>query len=172
MFIKLSKPTLSVTKSLLHLPKFWSSSSTKILFPTTSLTSEKNTLQFNNYIYFIINFIKNGLDKQKFTVGRFLDIRAVFDCVWQIIRQSQKIICIICKLKRTLPNRYYLLLKSFLEHHNYTVRHADDHPALWYIKDGVLQVQYYHNYYKKYSPMTCQHASFANFFTYFNLRFK
>jgi hypothetical protein len=61
----------------------------------------------------------------------FLDIAQAFDRVWQK--------GLLHNLRSTLPNHFYLLLKSYLTNQHFRVRHEDSYSELKLIKAGVPQ---------------------------------
>jgi hypothetical protein len=61
----------------------------------------------------------------------FLDTAQAFDRVWHR--------GLLHKLRSTLPDHFYLLLKSYLTKRHFRVRHEDSYSELKMIKDGVPQ---------------------------------
>jgi hypothetical protein len=61
----------------------------------------------------------------------FLDIAQAFDRVWHR--------GLLQKLRLTLPDHFYLLLKSYLTNRHFRVRHEDSYSEMKFIKAGVPQ---------------------------------
>ncbi len=75
--------------------------------------------------------IQKALEERKFYSAVFLDIEAAFDRVWHD--------GLLFKIKRCLPGRIYLLLKSYLESRSIFVEHQGESSTIWKIHASVPQ---------------------------------
>jgi hypothetical protein len=82
-------------------------------------------------VYRITDIIEKTLENKGVCSAAFLDIAQAFDRVWH--RD------LLHKLRSTLPDHFYLLLKSYLTNRNCCVRHEDSYSELKLIKAGVPQ---------------------------------
>jgi hypothetical protein len=79
----------------------------------------------------IINKIKTSLEGREFCASVFLDVQQAFDKIWHE--------GLLCKLKTYLPERFYIILKSYLNDRYFQVKLDDDLLDYKPIKSGVPQ---------------------------------
>lgn len=82
-------------------------------------------------IHRIVNRINLALEKKRYCSTVFLDINQAFDRVWHP--------GLLYKIKRILPQLYYLLLKSYLEERCFEVKFQDSISELKPIRASVPQ---------------------------------
>jgi hypothetical protein len=79
----------------------------------------------------VVDFAADGLEKKLYSVGVFLDVSAAFDRVWHD--------GLLHKLKLTLPDNYFRIVRSFLEERFFKVRQGQEFSGLCPIHAGVPQ---------------------------------
>jgi hypothetical protein len=82
-------------------------------------------------VHRITGIILKTLENKGVCSAVFLDIAQVFDRVWHR--------GLVHKQRSTLPDHFYLLLKSYLTNRHFRVRHEDSYSELKLIKAGVSQ---------------------------------
>jgi retron-type reverse transcriptase len=82
-------------------------------------------------VHRITDIIEKTLENKGMCSAVFLDIAQAFDRVWHR--------GLLHKLRSTLPDHFYLLLKSYLTNRHFRVRHEDLYSELKLIKAGVPQ---------------------------------
>jgi hypothetical protein len=92
------------------------------------LVSEKNHSTIDQ-VHHITDIIEKTLENKSVCSAVFLDIAQAFDRVWHR--------GLLHKLRSTLPDQFYLLLKSYLTNRHFHVRHEDSYSELKLIKAGV-----------------------------------
>ena len=79
----------------------------------------------------VVDFISDGLERKMYTSGVFLDVASAFDRVWHE--------GLLYKLKKHLPDTYYLLIYSFLKDRHLKVKEGNQYSDLVPISAGVPQ---------------------------------
>ncbi|PNF25684.1 hypothetical protein B7P43_G16139 [Cryptotermes secundus] len=79
----------------------------------------------------IINKIKTSLEGREYCTSVFLDVQQAFDKVWHA--------GLLYKLKTYLPERFYIILKSYLHDRYFQIKLDDDLSDYKPIKTGVPQ---------------------------------
>jgi hypothetical protein len=82
-------------------------------------------------VHRITDIIEKTLENKGVCSTVFLGIAQAFDRVWHR--------GLLHKLRSTLPDHFYLLLKSYLTNRHFRVRHEDSYSELKLIKAGVPQ---------------------------------
>ncbi|KAL4104848.1 hypothetical protein QTP88_020124 [Uroleucon formosanum] len=82
-------------------------------------------------VHRLTDTIASALENKKFCTGLFLDIAQAFDKVWHN--------GLLFKLKQFMPAPLYLILKSYLEHRKFKVRHGNAFSPLFNIEAGGPQ---------------------------------
>lgn len=82
-------------------------------------------------VHRVYKVARNALENKMYATAVFLDISQAFDKVWHT--------GLLYKLKRSLPDTYYTLLKSYLESRHFMVKFNDEVSNLNIIKSGVPQ---------------------------------
>jgi hypothetical protein len=83
------------------------------------------------FLHRITDIIEKTLENKGVCSAVFLDIAQALDRVWHR--------GLLHKLRSTLPDHFYLLLKSYLTSQHFRVRHEDSYSELNLIKAGVPQ---------------------------------
>lgn len=79
----------------------------------------------------ISNVINRALDNKQYCTAAFLDISQAFDKVWHP--------GLLYKIKKSLPNKYFDLLKSYLNHREFETKVEDELSNRNKIQSGVPQ---------------------------------
>jgi hypothetical protein len=79
----------------------------------------------------ITDVIEKNAESKRVCSAVFLDVAQAFDRVWHN--------GLLHKLRSTLPDYYYQLLKSYLTNRHFGVKHEDSYSELKLIKAGVPQ---------------------------------
>lgn len=79
----------------------------------------------------VISVINEALVLKEYCPTVFLDIQQAFDKVWHK--------GLLYKMKLQLPSEYYLLLKSYLSHRYFQIKHGQAYSDIYAIKSGVPQ---------------------------------
>lgn len=82
-------------------------------------------------VHRLTDTIASALENKKYCTGLFLDVAQAFDKVWHN--------GLLFKLKKFMPAPLYLILKSYLEHRKFKVRHGNASSPLFAIEAGVPQ---------------------------------
>lgn len=82
-------------------------------------------------VHRVVDKISKDLEGKRYCSAAFLDISQAFDKVWHT--------GLLYKLKQNLPYQYYNILKSYLEHRHFFVKHQDEETSLFPIYAGVPQ---------------------------------
>ena len=82
-------------------------------------------------VHRLTDTIASALENKKYCTGLFLDVAQAFDKVWHN--------GLLFKLKKFMPAPLYLILKSYLEHRKFKVRHGNAFSPLFVIEAGVPQ---------------------------------
>lgn len=82
-------------------------------------------------VHRIVNYIRTSLEEKRYCSAVFLDISQAFDRVWHE--------GLLYKLKQTLPQNFYFLLRSYLTDRGFLVKYDDARTTLVTIKSGVPQ---------------------------------
>ncbi|KAL4085191.1 hypothetical protein QTP88_027050 [Uroleucon formosanum] len=82
-------------------------------------------------VHRLVDTISSSFENKKYCPGIFLDVAQAFDRVWHT--------GLLYKIKQFLPAPLYLLIRSFLEHRTFKVRHGNSLSSLFSIQAGVPQ---------------------------------
>jgi hypothetical protein len=88
--------------------------------------SKNSTL---HQVHRLTDMIASAFENKKYCTGIFLDVAQAFDKVWHN--------GLLFKLKQFMPAPLYLILKSYLEHEKFKVRHDNAFSPLFDIEAGV-----------------------------------
>jgi hypothetical protein len=119
----------------------------KHLVPTHQFAFRKNHSTIDQ-VHRIIDIIEKTIENKGVCSALFFDIAQAIDRVWHR--------GLLHKLRSTLPDHFYLLLKSYLTNRHFRVRHEDSYSELKLIKAGVPQEVYWGQSYIYFILMTCQ----------------
>lgn len=82
-------------------------------------------------VHRIVRKINNDLEEKRYCSAIFLDISQAFDKVWHS--------GLLYKIKKYLPHKFYLLLKSYITDRYFLVKHQEEYTELIPIRSGVPQ---------------------------------
>lgn len=82
-------------------------------------------------VHRIVDVIRRDLETHKFCSAIFLDISQAFDKVWHE--------GLLFKLKKLLPQNYYLIMQSYIRDRSFRVKHQNVFTSLREIHSGVPQ---------------------------------
>jgi len=82
-------------------------------------------------VHRIVNKIHKSFERKQICSAVFLDITQAFDKVWHT--------GLLYKIKKSLPENYYLILRSYLEDRHFLVNSQDAYTNLRQIRAGVPQ---------------------------------
>ena len=82
-------------------------------------------------VHRIVRKINNDLERKRYCSAVFIDVSQAFDKVWHL--------GLLYKIRKYLPHKYYLLLKSYITDRHFLVKYQDIFTPLMSIKSGVPQ---------------------------------
>lgn len=82
-------------------------------------------------VHRVVNVIEKNLEERKVCTAAFLDVSQAFDRVWHV--------GLLHKIKKSLPDQYYHLFKSYLANRYFQVRYTDELSTQFKIEAGVPQ---------------------------------